>query len=41
MVGDMALTRQQVLAQPALAQTLRDYRASIAVLASAIREHCA
>ena len=41
MVGDMALTRQQVLAQPALAKTLRNYRASIAALASSIREHAA
>ncbi len=41
MVGDMALTRQQVLARPALAAALDQYRPSIAVLASAIREHCA
>lgn len=41
MVGDMALTRQQVLAQPELEATLRQYQASIAVLASAIREHSA
>lgn len=39
MVGDMVLTRQQVLAQPALAKTLHEYRASIALLASTIREH--
>jgi len=41
MVGDMALTRQQVLAQPRLATALRQYQASIAALASAIREHSA
>src|SRR5690606_5276556 len=41
MVGDMVLTRRQVLAQSALARTLDEYRASIAALASAIREHCA
>ncbi|MFU8765289.1 MAG: thermostable hemolysin [Haliea sp.] len=41
MVGDMALTRQQVLAQPRLAATLRHYQPSIAALASAIAEHSA
>jgi hypothetical protein len=41
MAGDMVLTRQQVLAQPELTRVLHEYRASIDVLTSAIREHCA
>jgi hypothetical protein len=40
MLGDMALTRQQVLARPAMAATLQRYAASIAALAGVIRRHC-
>ncbi|HEY7775767.1 MAG TPA: thermostable hemolysin, partial [Kineobactrum sp.] len=41
MLGDMALTRQQVLARPAMAATVHRYRAPISALAAVIRQHCA